>query len=87
MLLKEGGLYKMWYCCRGGLYRIGYAESSDGKRFQRMDNEVGLGVTPGAWDGDMVEYAFVFDYKKNRYMVYNGNDYGKTGLGLAVLIK
>jgi hypothetical protein len=33
----------------------------------------------------MIEYPFVFDHKGQRYMLYNGNDYGKTGFGLAIL--
>jgi hypothetical protein len=27
----------------------------------------------------------VFDHKGERYMLYNGNGYGQTGFGLAVL--
>jgi len=33
----------------------------------------------------MVEYPFVFDHKGGRYMLYNGNGYGRTGFGIAVL--
>ncbi len=33
----------------------------------------------------MICYPFIFDHKGKRYMLYNGNDYGKTGFGLAVL--
>jgi hypothetical protein len=33
----------------------------------------------------MIEYPFVFDHQGRRYLLYNGNDYGKTGVGLAVL--
>ena len=33
----------------------------------------------------MIEYPFVFDHDGSRYMLYNGNGYGKTGFGLAVL--
>jgi len=33
----------------------------------------------------MIFYPFVFDHKGKRHMLYNGNDYGKTGIGLAVL--
>jgi hypothetical protein len=32
----------------------------------------------------MVEYPWIFDWQGRRYMLYNGNDYGRTGLGLAV---
>jgi hypothetical protein len=33
----------------------------------------------------MLAYPFVFDYRGKRYMLYNGNGYGKTGIGLAAL--
>ncbi len=33
----------------------------------------------------MIEYAYIFDYKGRRYMIYNGNNFGKTGIGLAIL--
>ena len=33
----------------------------------------------------MIEYPFVFDHKGQRFMLYNGNGYGKTGFGMAVL--
>ena len=35
----------------------------------------------------MISYPCVFDYKGKRYMLYNGNDYGKSGFGIAVLDK
>jgi hypothetical protein len=33
----------------------------------------------------MVCYPFVFDHGGRRYMFYNGNGYGKSGFGVAVL--
>lgn len=84
-VIKENDTYKMWYCYRGDRYRIGYAESKDGIHFDRKDELVGLDTTEGEWDSDMVEYPHVFDYDGRRYMLYNGNDYGKSGVGLAVL--
>jgi len=84
-VLKDNGVYKMWYSCRGEKYRIGYAESGDGKAFTRRDEEVGIGVSEDGWDSDMVCYPCVFDLRGARYMIYCGNEYGKTGFGLAVL--
>ena len=75
----------MWYSCRGDRYRIGYAESADGRRWERQDHRAGIDVTPGDWDGEMVCYPCVFDAPDGRYMLYNGNGYGATGIGLAVL--
>jgi hypothetical protein len=71
----------MWYSYRGKNYRIGYAESDDGLNWKRKDEDAGIDVS------EMIEYPFVFDHKGGRYMLYNGNGYGKTGIGLAVLGK
>lgn len=86
-VIKEDGVYKMWYSHRGRSYRIGYAESKDGIGWERKDDEVGIDVSESGWDSEMIEYPFVFDHKGERYMLYNGNGYGKTGIGLAVLAK
>ena len=84
-VIKESGIYKMWYSYRGDAYRIGYAESSDAIQWNRKDELVGIDVSAGDWDSETVEYPFLFDHKGQRYMFYNGNAYGKTGFGLAVL--
>jgi len=84
-VLKEDGIYKMWYSYRGASYRIGYAESRDGVEWERKDEEVGIDVSDSGWDSEMIEYPFVFDHDNERYMFYNGNGYGKSGVGLAVL--
>lgn len=77
--------WRMWYSFRGDTYRIGYAESEDGRKWSRFDTEVGIDVSTTGWDSEMIEYPFVFDYEGQRYMLYNGNGYGKTGFGLAIL--
>lgn len=84
-VVKDGALYKMWYSCRGMNYRIGYAESQDGLIWRRKDDEVGIEVSESGWDSEMIEYPMVFAHQGERYMLYNGNGYGKTGIGLAVL--
>jgi predicted GH43/DUF377 family glycosyl hydrolase len=86
-VLKNGGKYKMWYSYRGQSYRIGYAESDDGIEWERKDDEAGIDVSESGWDSEMIEYPFVFEHDGERYMLYNGNGYGKTGIGLAVLEK
>jgi len=84
-VIKEKKLYKMWYSYRGTTYRIGYAESQDGISWTRKDEKVGINVSKSGWDSEMIEYPFVLDHKEKRYMLYNGNGYGKTGFGLAIL--
>jgi hypothetical protein len=80
--------YQMWFSYRSGTgqkYRIGKAISEDGKTWKLALNDVGIDVSTDGWDSEMIEYPFVFDHKSERYMLYNGNDYGKTGFGLAIL--
>lgn len=84
-VLKDGDIYKMWYSYKGDSYRIGYAESKDGLYWERKDELVGIDVSKSGWDSEMIEYPFVFDHKGKRYMLYNGNGYGITGIGLAIL--
>ena len=83
-VLRDGGTYKMWYSHRGENYRIGYATSPDGIHWQRRDAEVGIDVSPEGWDSDSIEYPCVIDYDGRRYLFYNGNRFGQSGVGLAV---
>jgi hypothetical protein len=84
-VVRDRDVYRMWFSKRGDSYRIGYAESDDGLDWRRMDSEVGIDVSPEGWDSEMVEYPCVFDAGGRRWMLYNGNGYGRTGIGLAEL--
>lgn len=84
-VIKEKNVYRMWYSFRGKSYRIGYAESADGFNWKRMDAKAGIDVSQSGWDSEMICYPFLFEHKGKRYMLYNGNGYGNTGFGLAVL--
>ncbi len=93
-VLKDDKTYKMWYSHRNlqnyredknNSYRIGYAESSNGIDWTRLDEQAGIDVSEHGWDSEMIEYPFVYDHNKKRYMVYNGNTFGKSGFGYAVL--
>ncbi len=83
--------YIMWYSYRANksiyTYRIGYATSLDGLVWKRKDEEAGIDVSVNEWDSEMICYPCIFDFNGERYMVYNGNGYGRTGFGLAVLEK
>ena len=84
-VVKDGELYRMWFAARGNSYRICYAESADGLSWTRKDGESGIDVSAAGWDSEMLAYPYVFPHGRDYYMLYNGNDYGKTGIGLAVL--
>lgn len=86
-VLKLNGKYFMWYSHRGPSYAIGFAVSDEGRRWRRHDELAGIEYSPGGWDGEMQCYAHVFESGDMLYMLYNGNGYGATGLGLASLSK
>jgi hypothetical protein len=83
-VVRRGGGYRMWYSVRGDRYRIGYAESADGLTWERRDHEAGIEAAPSGWDSGMICYPCVFARSGQELMLYNGNDYGRTGIGLAV---
>lgn len=93
-VIKENGLYRMWYCFRGSLnyrtdknqsYRLGYAESEDGVEWQRLDDLVGIDRSEHGWDSLMMEYPFIYEHRGVKHLLYNGNGFGETGFGYAVL--
>lgn len=95
-VVHDGDRYRMWFAARGEHYRLGYAESSDGLNWDREstgeklplalpENAALTEQASGAWDSQMQAYPAVFDRRGVRYMLYNGNDYGRSGIGYAVL--
>ena len=87
-IIKKKDKYIMWFSSRGSreysTYRIRKAISDDGINWKRTE-EIELDVSKDGWDSEMVCYPYVFEYNEKLYMLYNGNGYGKTGIGLAVL--
>lgn len=85
-VVKSHDKYHMWFSYRSGdgtPYRIGYANSEDGELWQLQLQESNLTVSDSGWDSDMICYPYVFQHKNKLYMLYNGNNYGKYGFGLA----
>ena len=91
-VIEEGGIYHMWYSSRGSQnyrersgqpYRIGYAQSKDGIVWERMDDMTGISRSDQGWDSEMICYCSVFNQKGQLYMLYNGNGFGKAGIGYA----
>lgn len=90
----ENGLYKMFYSYRSAVgyrtdpkrsYRLGYAESGDGRHWTKKDSEVGIARSETGWDSEMIEYCFLCEHHGRKYLFYNGNGFGKSGFGYAVL--
>jgi hypothetical protein len=83
----------MWFSYRGLVdyrtnpetsYRIGYAESRDGLRWERQPDPAGLERSVDGWDSVMVAYTHILPIGNQLYCFYNGNGFGRSGLGYAV---
>ena len=66
-------------------YRIGHAWSDDHLNWTRDDEHPQLHATAGEWDSDMQCYPNVFECDGKVYLLYNGNQFGRFGFGLAML--
>jgi hypothetical protein len=85
-VVKDRDVFNIWFSRRDGSgrdFRIGHAISRDGVSWERR--EPGIDVSNAGWDSEMICYPCVFDHGGRRYMLYNGNGYGRTGFGLAVM--
>lgn len=93
-VLKIGNRYHMYFCYRqpsdfrknkDRAYRLGYAFSDDLKSWTRADTQAGIGVSEQGWDSEMMCYPHIFQSAANVYLLYNGNEFGRHGFGLAIL--
>jgi hypothetical protein len=93
-VVQVGDTYHMFFCYRqsfdfrtskGRGYRIGHAYSADLVNWTRDDDNPKLDTTLGAWDSDMQCYPHAFECNGKVYLLYNGNEFGRHGFGLAVL--
>lgn len=82
-IVKIGDCYKMWFSCRHNSYRMGFASTKNIKKWDRTSGEEILHISQDGWDSQSVEYASAFINNDQLYMLYNGNDYGRSGFGIA----
>lgn len=87
------GSYHMYFAYRHNFdyrnnergYRIGYAHSQNAVDWVRDDSQAGIDLSSDGWDSQMHHYPHVFNVDDKWYMLYNGNDFGRYGFGLAIL--
>lgn len=91
---KYNGIYHMFFCYRYSndfrknperSYRIGYAYSHNLKDWMRDDSKIGIDVVEDSWASNMLCYPNVFIMNDEMYLLYNGNDFGKSGFGIVKL--
>ena len=94
-VIKIDNKYHMYFCYRQATdfrtnidrgYRLGYAYSTDLLNWKRADDQKGIDVSTDGWDSEMMCYPHIFQVDDQVYLLYNGNQFGKFGFGLAKLI-
>lgn len=94
-VLKIGQRYHMFFCYRHIFdfrtdkeksYRMGYAFSDDLINWNRQDHLAGITVSEEGWDSEMICYPNIFQVNDEVYLLYNGNNFGKFGFGIARLL-
>ena len=76
----EGGKYQLWYNSAGPGYRVRYAESDDGIRFE-VDPKVVVETSESGWDSEMTEYVCTLEQSGRDLLFYCGNHF--AGIGVA----
>mgnify|MGYP000956419006 FL=1 len=93
-VLQAGNMYHMYFCFRQATdfrtnpsrgYRIGYAYSTDLVNWTRDDEKGGFRISADGWDSEMNCYPHIFSCDEKVYLLYNGNQFGKHGFGIAEL--
>lgn len=81
--------YQLFYSVRRlshKAYRLGYAESVNGVEWSRKDDEMGLDITPGDFDGNAIMYSAVITVHEKTWCFYNGDNFGLDGIAVAELV-
>ena len=77
--------YCAWYSYnKGDGYKIGYAESQNGLVWKRKDDEATIHPSKSGWDSDAQAYPVTIEHQGDLFMLYNGNNFGRDGVGLAI---
>jgi len=81
----NGVLWQMWFSTKGTNYQIEYAESSDAVNWVRKKCGLEFNSSIGDLGSTMVEYGVVISSKNKDWLLYNGDNYGEQGIGIADL--
>lgn len=91
-VVQIGERHHMFFCYRESFdfrtankrgYRIGHAYSDDLLNWTRDDSNPHLEIGEGEWDSEMQCYPHAFECDGRFYLLYNGNEFGRHGFGLA----
>ncbi len=83
LLQNQDQTWTIFFSGRGEAYKI-YKATGNNLNNLITFKEPELNVSASGWDSQMVEYAHVIQIGKFQLMIYNGNNFGNTGLGYAL---
>ena len=85
-ILKIHDHFLMAFSVRGNAtkYRIGFGLIEDSSSVVKQICT--FSTSSSKWESEMVEYPYLVAHGDSVFMFYNGNGYGKSGIGLAQLI-
>jgi len=83
-IVKIGTNFLMAYSYRGNTskYRIGFMQLGNFSSASHLSGIPPFLTSNNAWESEMVEYPSFFNFNDRLYMLYNGNSFGKTGIGI-----
>ena len=93
-VIKISNKYVMFFCYRNMVnfrtnkecsYKIGYAYSDDLINWTRDDENSGMFLSDNGFDSEMMCYPNIFEMDNEYYLLYNGNNFGEKGFGIAKL--
>jgi predicted GH43/DUF377 family glycosyl hydrolase len=84
-VIKVNDVFMMWYSYRGSQYRIGLAASRNGIDWKRFDELHKMKMNNEPWCDEMQCYPYVIELNDKFIMFFNGNGYGRTGLGYSTM--
>ena len=91
-VIHHGGRWHMVFCYRYATdfrtnsqraYSLGYASSTDLIKWTRSEIHLIGDSHPTDWDSDMQCYPNLVKVKDQLYLLYNGNEFGRYGFGVA----
>jgi hypothetical protein len=94
-VIRHGDCWHMVFCYRNATdfrrnpdraYRLGYASSIDLIDWKRSELQLTRDCTSAGWDSDMQCYPNFVQVNGQLFLLYNGNEFGRYGFGLARLI-
>jgi hypothetical protein len=93
-VVQWGGMFHMVFCYRQAFdfrnnpknsYRLGYAKSLHSEVWDREDDALKLPYSETGWDSEMRCYPHAFEIGGLLRLLYNGNEFGRYGFGMATL--